>query len=102
MPKSPSTTPRGGDVARAVQRDLDRIAETNPDLATSGLAATAMALAEYIDTPRTSATAASMCARALTDALETLTAQIPEKEDHDDVVDELTRRRTARIATPSR
>ncbi|MBF6557028.1 MAG: hypothetical protein IVW52_12845 [Acidimicrobiales bacterium] len=88
-----------GDVGRAVQRDLDAIAETSPNLATGGLAAMALALAQSIDSPRTSATAKSMCSRALVDALARLTAQIPPKEDHDDQIDDLASRRAHRIAT---
>lgn len=101
MPRSsPSTTHRVGDVEKAVRSDLKRINDRSPDIATSGLAATAVALAQSIDHPRTSPTARSMCAKALMDALETLNAQTPE-EARSDAVDELTRRRAERRATPA-
>jgi hypothetical protein len=89
--KTPAT------VAAAVDRDLAQIAKLDKALAESALAASAQALAREIDDPDNSATSKSMCARALLDALAQLREQLPEP-DEKDKLDELSARRTARIA----
>lgn len=88
-------------VAAAVDRDLAVIAKLDKALAQSALAASAQALAREIDDPGNSATSKSMCARALLDALAQLREQIPE-HDEKDKLDELSARRTARIAGRAR
>lgn len=81
-----------GDVGKAVARDLARMPA---DLAGSGWAASAMALAAEIDAPN-SATSKSMCARALLDTLNRLRELCPAREESD-TLDDLASRRAARL-----
>lgn len=98
MPRK-TPTPRlgAGDVEQAVLRDVKRLPT---DLAESSLAATAIALARSIDYFDTSATARSMCAKALLDIRNRLFDLAPE-EPHRDQLDELATRRAARRSAAS-
>lgn len=80
-------------VVDSVRRDLAKIAQLDPELAQSGLAASALALAKELDKPANSATSKSMCARALAEALSRLQEQAPEPEEEDKVKDLGARRR---------
>ncbi len=92
-PRAKARARRSGVVA-AVRRDLERL---GAPLAESALAATALALAGELDDTGTSATAKSMCARALTEVMTRLRElQPPEQEE--DAVDELASRRQRRLA----
>jgi len=84
-------------VVASVQRDLAKIAQLDSELAQSGLAASALALAKELDKPGNSATSKSMCARALAEALLRLMEQAPEPEEEDKVKD-LSARRQKRLA----
>lgn len=84
-------------VAAAVQRDLDAIAERDADLAASGLAASALALAARMDDSGNSATSIAACARALAEHLAALRALMPPVAESD-AVDELASARAARVA----
>jgi hypothetical protein len=88
---------KAASVVAAVERDLNAIAERDPELAASGIAATALALAREIDKPRGSATAKATCARALADTLERLRQLAPPPKQKDGL-DDLTARRAARLA----
>lgn len=79
-------------VVAAVKCDL---AKLTPALEQSGMAAAALALARRIDSPKTSATATSMCARALSETLAELRALMPPEEENDGV-DEIAERRATR------
>lgn len=81
----------------ALRRDLRAMRERAPEVGDSALAASALALARELDDPSNSATSKAMCARALTETLEGLRAQLPPAIE-DDKVDDLTRRRDARRA----
>jgi hypothetical protein len=85
------------DVGDAVARDLDKLRQHAPELAESALAASALALAAEIDSAGNSATSKSMCARELRDTLDRLRELAPPEEEEDGL-DELTARRTARLA----
>lgn len=87
-----------GDVEAAVRRDVAEIAKRDRKLATSGLAASAIALGREIDIEKNSATSKSMCARALAETLERLRALAPPAEEADGI-DDLAARRTARVAS---
>jgi hypothetical protein len=56
-------------VVKAVKRDIADIRKRDKALGDSALAASALVLAEQLDDPENSATAKSMCARALREAL---------------------------------
>jgi hypothetical protein len=84
-------------VEKATKADIALIAATDPRLAASGLAATALALSRELDAPSNSATSKSMCAKALMDALDQLRTLTPAEEDHDKV-DDLAKQREARRA----
>lgn len=88
QPPVGASAPATGDVEAAVRRDLDGLAERDPELAQSGLAASAIALARMIDNPKNSATSRSMCARALREALDRLLelAPVPETNDRIDAL----------------
>lgn len=88
---------RKGAVEVAVDRDLKAIRVSDPALADSALAASALALARELDDTDNSATSKSMCARALHDALDRLRELTPEGEEADGL-DDLAARRTKRIA----
>lgn len=81
----------------AVRRDLRQIAKRDPELAKSGLAASALALAAELDDPDNSATAKAACARALTETLDRLRELVPPAVEQDRL-DELAAARAARIA----
>src|SRR4051794_21630964 len=89
--------PKAFKVVDAVQRDLAAIAKLDKDLARSGLAASALALAKELDNPENSATSKSMCARALTEQLDHLRELAPDEE-KGDKLDDLSARRAARLA----
>jgi predicted phage-related endonuclease len=84
-------------VTEAVKRDLRRLAERDPELANSGTAAAALALAREIDESDNSATSKSMCAKALQDILAQLRELAPTEEGRDGI-DDLSAKRNARIA----
>lgn len=84
-------------VVAAVERDLAKIAELDPVLAGSGLAATTVALARELDKSGNSATSKAMCARALVVALDRLIELAPDEE-KGGKLDDLTARREARLA----
>jgi hypothetical protein len=96
--RSRTTEVPAGDVEKALRRDLARIADASQELASGALAATALALARSVDSPRTSATARSMCARALADVLGQINDQMPEPARPDDPVDVIAARRAERKA----
>jgi hypothetical protein len=83
-------------VVDAVHRDLARMPE---DLATSALAASALALAGEMDN-RNSATSKSMCAKALLDTLNRLRELSPPVRVEDDL-DRQRAKREARLAARS-
>jgi hypothetical protein len=88
-----------GPVGRAVQRDLMVFRRLKPELLGDTLKATAMAMAKEIDEPDNSATSKATCARALAEMLEHLRSLLPEKKpDTSDGIDDLSKRRAARIA----
>ena len=94
MTKAKPPAPReSGEVAQAIERDLARLPA---DLATSALAASAMALAREMDNPANSATSKSMCAKTLLDTFDRLRELTPTDEESDDL-DDLATRRQARI-----
>jgi hypothetical protein len=77
-----------------VARDIERL---DAHLAESALAATALALAVELDREGVSATAKSMCARALTEVMTRL-RELQPPEPAEDAVDELASRRQRRLA----
>lgn len=79
-------------VREAVERDLAKLPD---DLADSGLAATALAMADRIDGGKGSP---SECAKALMQALEQLRDLAPAPEKEKDGLDDLSARRAARLA----
>ena len=85
-----------GTVVEAVERDLAAIADVDPDLAISGLAALALALAREMDNPN-SATSKSMCAGQLRDTLDRLRELMPPEQETNEI-DELRARRERRVA----
>src|SRR5665213_2671098 len=92
----PTTKVIAGDVEKAIKNDLAIMAETAPEVAASGLAATVVALAKSIDSPATSPTARSMLARALMDTMTRLLALVPDpQENATDALDDLAARRAA-------
>lgn len=84
-------------VRAAVERDLAEIAKRDKALAKSGLAASALELAERMDDPGNSATSVAGCARALAEALSTLRELLPPIAEKD-ALDELGARRSKRVA----
>lgn len=80
----------------AVLRDLAALAKRDSDLARSGLALTALALARQIDMAF-NGTAASNAANALVAVLKELRELSPAEEESD-ALDDLARRRAARLA----
>jgi hypothetical protein len=85
-----------GPVARATLRDIDAIRGRSAELADSGLAASALAMAQEIDKPGNSATSKSMCARSLLEVMNRLRELAPETEEEDEV-DAARKRRAARL-----
>ena len=88
-------------VVEGVRRDLASITAPAPALAESALAMAALALAAEIDNPGNSATSKSMCAKELRDILTALRALAPAKHEQDGV-DDLSQRRSARLAGSKR
>ena len=84
-------------VLDAVERDLEAIEKLDPELARSGLAASALAVARELDDRSNSATSRSMCAKALIDTLDRLRELAPEPEEGDQL-DDLRAKRAARAA----
>lgn len=84
-------------VVAAVKRDLDSIRKLDRDVAESALAASALVLAEQLDSPKNSATSKAMCAKSLIETLDRLHELAPDREE-DDKVDEISARRAARLA----
>lgn len=71
------------DVVAGVERDLSEIRSRDVKLAESGLAMTALALAYEMANPYTSATAKSMCAARIKEALDRLWELVPPKQEAD-------------------
>jgi hypothetical protein len=93
--KAKSSAPaESGEVAAGVAADL---ATFPADLAQSGLARLALALAREIDNAGNSATAKSMCAGQLQAALDRLYALKP-SDTADDNLDDLAKKREQRLA----
>lgn len=67
----------------AVERDLEVIRQHAPGLADSATAATALRMAYELENPYTSATAKSMCARSLLQAVDRLLELAPEEGGED-------------------
>jgi hypothetical protein len=82
-------------VRASLEDELVRLREVAPDLAAGTLAAQALVLADQLDDPDTSATAKSMCSRALTDVMDRLRELAPKQEEADQL-DHLVSRRAAR------
>lgn len=82
-------------VVEAVQRDLEALAERDPELARSAIGAMALSLAAQMDNPENSATSKAGCARALTDTLVQLRELAPPSGGRDGI-DELASRRKKR------
>lgn len=100
-PKRARRAPAGGSlvvtVAEAVRRELEKLGENHPGLASSALAMSVLAMAREIDDPDNSATSKSMCQARLQDALDRLHELIPPEEEGD-ALDELSARRADRLA----
>lgn len=82
-------------VRAAVERDLKGLPD---DLARSGLAVSALALARRLDDPKTSAAAAAAVQGRLADALVRLRSMVP-PEVKGDGIDQLAERRADRLAS---
>lgn len=87
-------------VVEAVERDLAAVKKVAPDLASSTLAASALALALELDTAENSATSKAACARTLVDVMAQLRSLMPEKAEGDKL-DDLAARRASRLARRS-
>jgi len=72
-------------VVAAIQRDLAVVAEADPVLASSGLAAAALAMAREIDLASNSASSKSACARALGEIMGRIRELAPAAESADQV-----------------
>lgn len=88
-------------VIGAAERTVERIGETDPDLADGVLAATAMALAYQIEHPGNSATSKSMCARELRETMDRLRELAPPLTKKDGI-DELKAKREKRRKVPAK
>lgn len=84
-------------VVAAVTRDIEEITKPKPEMAESGLAATALALARELDSGTNSATSKSMCSRELRGTLDRLRELVPKGEEGDKL-DGLRRQRADRLA----
>lgn len=84
-------------VEAAVRADLERIAQRDPDVAQSTLAASALVLARQMDCSQNSATSKSMCGRTLLDTMNRL-AELAPDEEVGDRLDDLAARRQKRVA----
>jgi SpoVK/Ycf46/Vps4 family AAA+-type ATPase len=80
-------------VVENVLRDIEKL---GPEAAETGLAATALAVAQRLDDPGTSSTSVSMCSKSLIDVLRELRALAPPKI-QEDRVDEIAQRRAYRV-----
>ena len=89
----PPKRPRAGAVETATARDLKRLPD---ELATSALAASALALARELDGAN-SATSKSMCAKAHMELMDRLRELAPPEETRDGL-DEISARRARRLA----
>lgn len=87
-------------VIEGAEREVSAIRKRDPELAKSALAASAVALAYEIEHPYNSATSKSNCAKEMRDTLDRLRELAPEEEKEDDL-DDLGKRRAARLARPS-
>jgi hypothetical protein len=83
QPAGAGAVPAVGEVEAAVLRDLESLRALDPDLADSGLAASAIALARGIDNPRNSLTSKAMAQRALRETIDRLLELAPAPETHD-------------------
>jgi hypothetical protein len=92
-PAAPKATVRRT-VLASVLRDLDELPD---ELANSALGASAIALAREMDKPKNSATSKSMCSKSLLDLMNRLRELAPPKEEEDGL-DDLSKRRAARLA----
>lgn len=90
----------GKSVVEGIAHDLAEIRGRDPEVAASGLAATAARLAYELESPFNSATSKSHCARSLVDVMERLRESLPPKEEKDKL-DELSDRRRARRQRPA-
>lgn len=82
-------------VLEAVEAELAVVAKRDRALASSGLAAAALAMARELDDPGNSATSKSMCAGKLIVALGELRDLLPPEQKRDGV-DDLSERRSKR------
>jgi hypothetical protein len=94
-PRRKAAAPPVGAVEAAVKRDLSALPD---DLAKSGLAASAVAMAQSIDHPGSSFTAKSMCQARLADAMRELRELAPPVEKKGELHD-IKSRRALRLAT---
>jgi hypothetical protein len=83
--KKPAPRRAVGAVEKATRADIALIAATDPRLAASGLAATALALSRELDDAGNSATSKSMCAKALMDALDRLRELAPPQKEESEL-----------------
>jgi hypothetical protein len=88
---------RIGAVEAGVKRDIAEIARRDPKLSKSGLAASAIVLAQSLDDSTNSATSKAMSARALREALDRLRELAPPVEQPDGL-DALQRRSKLKLA----
>ena len=88
-------------LAEAVTSEVDLLAKRARPVAESSLAALAGVMAREIDSPGNSATAKSMCAGRLIDALDRLHQMVPAEVERDGL-DELQKRREARLVKPAK
>lgn len=84
-----------GRVQAGVERELNKLRQQDAEIASSGLAASALALAIELDLPGNSATAKANCARAMREALDRLRELVPPAEEEDSIA-QLAARHTAR------
>jgi hypothetical protein len=84
-------------VIDAVLADLASLKKRDSELAGSALAMSALTMAYEMSNPYTSATAKSMCAKALTDAMKQLRDLAPPAKEAD-AIDDLADRRAQRLA----
>lgn len=81
----------------AVRQELEHLEDKLPGISSSPVSAAALAMAYEVSSPATSATAKSMCAARLMEAVDRLRALVP-AEPAKDRLDELQRRREVRRA----
>lgn len=88
---------RAGPVARALRAEFKELAKTAPDLAVSARAAAALTLARELDSTDVEGSAKASVGRALLRALDDIRGMAPTAEPKGDDLDELKRRRAARL-----